>query len=140
MHTLTIKNTQGNRQKIKLYLFKLLHHFLNAKVFASVCHLLFHLRQPITKLLVFIIEDDPGIQSISYFLFAKWHLNTCRGKRQNDSGWQKIHWKSKSKHRNDWKSNILDFWFKFIKSRFTAKTSKQTTKKLINKYIQAKQN
>lgn len=37
-------------------------------------HLVLHLRQPLTQLLVLLIEDDPGVQAVCDLLFTQGHL------------------------------------------------------------------
>lgn len=37
-------------------------------------HLVLHLRQPLAQLLVLLVEDDPGVQTIRDLLFTQRHL------------------------------------------------------------------
>lgn len=41
-------------------------------------HLVLHLRQPLAQLLVLLVEDDPGVETIRDLLFTQRHL-TQRG-------------------------------------------------------------
>lgn len=37
-------------------------------------HLVLHLRQPLAQLLVLLVEDDPGVQTVRDLLFTQRHL------------------------------------------------------------------
>lgn len=55
------------------YLLEFLHHFLDVEV-GVVRHLVLHLHQPLAQLLVLLVEDDPGIETICDLLFTQRHL------------------------------------------------------------------
>lgn len=63
------------------YLLQFLHHLLNAQI-SCVVDLLLHLSQPITKLLVLVIENGPSIKTVSDFLFAQRNLERVKKQKR----------------------------------------------------------
>lgn len=71
--TATQARLKTSPMSVSIYLLQLLHHLLNAQV-NVVVHLVLHLRQPITELLVLVVEDSPGAQTVGNFLLSRRHL------------------------------------------------------------------
>lgn len=57
------------------HLLQLRHHLLDAQI-SSVARRLLHLSQPLTELLVFVVEDGPGAEAVCDFLPAQGHLES----------------------------------------------------------------
>ncbi len=55
------------------HLLEFLHHLLDVQVWV-VSHFVLHLREPLTQLLVLLIEDDPGVKTICDLLLTQRHL------------------------------------------------------------------
>lgn len=64
------------------HLLEFLHHLLDVQV-GVVRHLVLHLCEPLAQLLVLLVEDDPGVQTIRDLLLAQRHLKR-RGSELND--------------------------------------------------------
>ena len=61
------------------YLLELLHHLLDAHLPVVVEHLALHARQPVTQLLVLVVEEGPGVQAVRDLLPARRHLVEGQG-------------------------------------------------------------
>lgn len=56
-----------------LYLLQFLHHLFDAQISAGA-HFVLHLSQPITELLVLVVEDCPGVETVCNFLPTRRYL------------------------------------------------------------------